>query len=108
MTGTIIALIIWCILGLLFVGMGIYAFYAKSPMGFWANAKMFEVVDVKKYNVAVGKLFCGYGIVFIILGLPMLAGQNSAWVLLSVVGVMLESLALMIIYTLFIEKKYKK
>ena len=25
-------------------------------MGFWANAEMFEVTDVKKYNKTMGKL----------------------------------------------------
>lgn len=108
MSEMVVAFFIWCIVGLLMIGMGISAFFAKKPMGFWANAKMFEVTDLKKYNTAVGILFCGYGIVFILLGLPMLAGQNSAWVLLSVLGVMVESIALMIIYTVGIEPKYKK
>lgn len=108
MSEMVVAFFVWCIVGLLMIGMGISAFFAKKPMGFWANAKMFEVTDLKKYNTAVGKLFCGYGILFILLGLPMLAGQNSAWVLLSVIGVMAESIALMVIYTIVIEPKYKK
>lgn len=108
MNGTIVALAIWCALGLLFVGMGAYAFFAEKPMGFWANAEMFEVTDVKKYNGAVGKLFCAYGIVFVLLGLPLMAGQNSAWVMLSVIGVMAETIITMAIYTVGIESKYKK
>ena len=44
---------------------------------------MFEVKDRKKYNAAVGKLFSVFGIVFILLGLPLLAGQNSPWIFLS-------------------------
>ena len=107
---TVIAFIIWCAIGLLFIGMGIYAFFTKNPqpMGFWANAKMFEVTDVKKYNAAMGKLFCAFGIVFIILGLPLLSGQNSAWIILSAFGVMGEAIVMMGIYTIVIEKKYKK
>ena len=108
MSEMLLAFCIWCVVGLLMIGIGISAFFAKKPMGFWANAKMFDVTDLKKYNAAVGKLFCGYGIVFIFLGVPMLAGQNSAWVLLSVIGVMAESIALMVIYTIVIEPKYKK
>ena len=77
-------------------------------MGFWANAKMFEVTDVKKYNAAMGKLFCAYGVIFIILGLPLMSGQNSALILISVFGVMAETIAIMAIYIIVIEKKYKK
>ena len=110
MTESIIAFVIWCMVGLLFIGFGIYAFFSKKaqPMGFWANAKMFEVTDVKKYNKAMGKLFCGFGIVFILFGLPLLSGQNSALILLSAFGVMAEAIIMMGIYTIVIEKKYKK
>ena len=110
MSETVIAFLIWCAIGLLFIGMGIFAFITKKaqPMGFWANAKMFEVTDVKKYNAAMGKLFCAYGVLFIILGLPLLSGQNSFMIILSLFGVMAETIAIMAIYTVVIEKKYKK
>ena len=52
----IIAFIIWSMVGIVFVCLGIHAFEAKKTVGFWANAKTFEVKDVKKYNRAVGKL----------------------------------------------------
>ena len=110
MTESVLAFVIWSVVGLLFVGMGIYAFFSKKaqPMGFWANAKMFEVTDVRKYNAAMGKLFIGFGLVFIVLGLPLLSGQNSALIILSVFGVMAEAICMMAIYVLVIEKKYKK
>ena len=110
MSETMLTFLIWAVIGLLFVLMGIYAIFSKKaqPMGFWANAKMFEVTDVKKYNAAMGKLFCAFGIVFIILGLPLLDGQNSAWIILSAFGVMGEAIVMMGIYTIVIEKKYKK
>ena len=110
MSETMLAFIIWSAIGLLVIIIGIYAFFSKKaqPMGFWANAKMFEVTDVRKYNAAMGKLFVGFGIVFILLGLPLLSGQNSALILLSAFGVMAEAIMLMAIYTLVIEKKYKK
>ena len=110
MTEMMLAFTIWSIIGLLFIILGIYAFFSKKaqPMGFWANAKMFEVTDVRKYNAAMGKLFIGFGIVFIILGLPLLSGQNSALIILSVFGVMAEVILMMAIYTIVIEKKYKK
>ena len=110
MTETMLAFTFWSIIGLLFIILGIYAFFSKKaqPMGFWANAKMFEVTDVRKYNAAMGKLFIGFGMIFIILGLPLLLGQNSALIILSAFGVMAEVIIMMAIYTIVIEKKYKK
>lgn len=64
--------------------------------------------DVKAYNRAVGKLFIGYGIVFAVLGLPMLAGQNSGLIVISVLGVVAESIGAMAVYILAIQKKYEK
>ena len=110
MTEMMLAFTIWSIIGLLFIVLGIYAFFSKKaqPMGFWANAKMFEVTDVRKYNAAMGRLFIGFGMIFIILGLPLLLGQNSALIILSAFGVMAEVIIMMAIYTIVIEKKYKK
>ena len=104
----IIGFIIWSIIGCLFICLGIYSLFAKKAMGFWANAEMFPVTDIKKYNGAVAKLFFVFGIVFIILGFPLLLEQNSLWILFSVLGIMIESITAMIVYTTIIEKKYKK
>ena len=108
MDGKTIGFIIWSIGGAAFIGMSIYACFAKKSVNIWANVKGFEVSDIRKYNRAVAKLFCVFGIVFFVLGLPLLAKQNSAWILLSVVGVMFESIIALTVYTLVIEKKYKK
>lgn len=108
MSEMLIAFIIWCAVGVLFIGIGIFAFAAQRPVGFWANAKMFEVTDVKKYNKACGIMWCIFGLVFIALGIPMLAGQNSPMIMLSVIGVMAEVIVTAVIYTLVIEKKYRK
>ena len=100
--------IICAMVGCFFIGLGIFSFFAKKAVGFWANAKMFEVNDIKGYNHAVGKLWCAFGIVFIFLSLPMLNGQNSPLVMITILGVVVEVLVLMIIYTQVIEKKYRK
>ena len=102
------AFLIWSLCGCLFIGFGVASFLSKKPTGFWANSKMFEVTDTKKYNSAMGKLWCGFGGMFIIIGLPLLAGQNSPWALISVFGCFLWAIALMIIYEFMIRKKYKK
>ena len=99
---------IWCLCGCLFIGIGVAAFFSKKPAGFWSNIEVFSVTDVKKYNRAVGKLFVVFGLVFIVLGLPLLAGQNSPYAIFSVLGVMISVIVLMAIYITVIERKYKK
>lgn len=103
------AFMIWAALGVVFAAYGIYVYFSKKekPFGFWANAEQFPVNDVKGYNHALGILFVIFGIVFILLGLPLLDGQNSAWMIISILGCMAESIFAMAIYVTVIEKKYK-
>ena len=108
MPETLIGFGIWCIVGFFFIALGIYALFSKKEVGFWANAEMFQVTDVKKYNKAMCKLFCIMGVVFIFLGMPLLRKETTLWILFSCVGVMAEVIVAMIIYTTVIEKKYKK
>lgn len=98
----------WTVVGCLLIGIGITAFFKKEAMGFWANIKIEAVKDIKNYNDSVGKLFILYGIVFILLGTPLLMGQNSPFILLSIIGVMIETIIAMAIYNIVIEGKYRK
>lgn len=107
MNGNMVGFIIWCVMGSMFICLAVYTWFARKPVGFWANTKIPEVTDIKKYNRALSKLFCVFGVVLMALGLPLLAGEDSAWVLVPVVGAMLECIAAMAVYTLVIEKKYK-
>ena len=107
MTDKYLGFIIWAAVGVLMLGIGIHAFFAKKPQHFWANIKMGAVSDVKNYNRAVGKLFCTYGVLFTLLGLPLLC-ENKAWILLSCFGVMPLTVVLMAIYAAVIEPKYIK
>lgn len=100
--------LIWCLTSCLFLGIGISCLFAKKTTGFWANSKVVEIKDVKKYNRAMCRLWVSFGIIMILLGLPLLDGQNSALVLISVGGVVLEIIISMIVYTFVIEKKYRK
>lgn len=101
---------IWCLISGLFILLGIYSFLSKKEVafGFWANAETFPVNDIKAYNRAMGKLWCVFGVVLAVLGLPLLKGQNTAFILLSVLGVMAEAIITMGVYTIIIEKKYRK
>lgn len=107
------AFIIWAICGLCFIGMGIFDFFSKKekPFGFWANAdspSALQIENVKAYNRALGILWLVYGILFILLGIPLLAGQNTPYILLSILGTMFISIAAMAVYVTVIEKKYRK
>lgn len=108
MSGQILGFLIWALTGILFILLGICSACSKTPAGFWANVKTFEVTDVKRYNHAVGKLFCIFGLVLILLGTPLLLEEGPMWILLSVAGVMAAAIVLMAVYILVIEKKYKK
>lgn len=105
-----VAFLIWLIAGCAFICFGIYAYTSKkqTAFGFWANAEMFQVENVESYNKALGKLWCVFGVVFALLGLPLLKGQNSPAALITIIGVMVEAIAAMVIYVTVIEKKYRK
>lgn len=106
--GAVVGYVVWVLAGCMFIGFGIHAFRAKKEVGFWANAEVLPMKDVKKYNRAVGKLWVVYGIGFIVFGLPLLGGQNNPGILFSVLGIMAETIAVMAVYVLGIQKKYEK
>ena len=95
-------------LGVFIIGLGIKDMFSKNPVGFWANTETIKVKDVKGYNRASGLLFIIYGIIFVILGISLLDGQNTPYVLLSVIGVMVETIVIMAAYSLVIVKKYEE
>ena len=109
-TGGIMGFVIWTAVSCIFIGIGIYDLRTKShkEVGFWANVKTPSMSDVKAYNRAVGRLFIVYGIVMILLGLPLLGGQNSPAIILTIVGLLLETIAIMAVYEIGIKSKYEK
>lgn len=107
-TGILWGFVMWMAGGCLMVALGVSAFFAKKEVGFFCNVRPLPMRDVKAYNRAVGRLFIGYGIVFILLGLPLLAGQNKGMIILSILGVVAESIAAMAVYILAIQNKYEE
>ena len=108
-TGSILGFAGWTMVACFFVGLGIYDFRTdrQAEVGFWANAKTPPMRDVKAYNRAVGKLFMVYGIIFFLLGTPLLTG-NALLLMLSVAGIMLATIACMAVYIIGIQGKYEK
>lgn len=66
------------------------------------------IEDVKGYNRALGKLWCVYGVLFTLIGLPLLVGKNSGLIILPILGAMVISIAAMVVYVIGIEHKYRK
>ena len=106
----LLSFIIWAIMGVLFIVMGIYILNSKKTktFGFWANAEVVPIEDVKGYNRALGILWCVYGVLFVLIGLPLLDGQNSGLIMIPVLGAMFISIAAMVVYVVGIESKYCK
>lgn len=110
MSGGMIAFIVWGLCGGFFLVIGVCSFRAEEPVGFWANVKApsaEEIADVKAYNRSVGRLWCAFGAGLILLGLPLLEGQNSPWILLSLLGSLWAVIVLAVVY-MKIERKYRK
>ena len=99
MTGNMIGFVIWAMVGVIIISLGIRAYLSGKVADFWANIKSISVNDIMGYNHAVGKLFVIYGAILIALGLPLLSGQNSPFILLSVLGVMIETIVIMVVYS---------
>ena len=108
MNENLLACLIWAAYGLLIAGIGIRAFFAQKPVGFFANAEPPEVTDVKKYNRATGWLLIAMGVAFLLQGLPLLIPGGELWMLLSIPFVMLTVIVSMVVYTQGIERKYRK
>lgn len=108
----LIAFSIWAVLGVLFIVLGIYYMNSKKakPFGFWANAEVGPIDDVKGYNRALGRLWCVYGVLFTLIGLPLLSldEKNAGMIILPLLGTMLISIGAMAAYTVGIEAKYRK
>lgn len=104
-----IAFLIWLVTGIAFIGLGFYCFFShkKAAFGFWANADMFPVQDVKAYNRALGKLWFWYGLVFILLGLPLLTQKQNVLIILPILGASAEAICAMAVYVTKIEPKYR-
>ena len=108
MNENLLAYLIWAACGLLIAGIGIRAFFAQKPVGFFANAEPPEVTDVKKYNRATGWLMIVMGAAFLLLGLPLLIPGGELWMLFSIPFVMLTVIVSMVVYAQGIERKYRK
>ncbi len=103
----IIGFVIWSLVSVMLFGIGVSAWTANKPVGFFTGAKPPEVKDIKKYNHSVAVLWFAYAVLVEICGIPLLfLEQNSVGFIAVIFGVVVVTLALFTGY-LQIEKKYR-
>ena len=101
----ILGFVIWSLMALMIAGFGIYSLRSETAVGFFAGVEPPKVKDVKKYNRTVAVMWFVYAAVLEMLGIPLLyLEQNSAWFVVPVVGTVLFTVALIIVYTLIVNK----
>ena len=100
--------VIWSITGVIAIGIGIWSYRSKEPVGFFTGTKPPEVKDTKKYNHAVAILWFVYAALFELSGIPLLfLEQNSAGFVPVFLGTLFITIGLMVGYVA-IERKYRK
>ena len=86
-----------------FIILGLISSKQKEPVKFWSNVVNYSnIKDIAAYNKAVGILF----IIFGLASGTLFLGDIGAIIFIFLV--VIEVLAMMIIYTLVIETKYRK
>ncbi len=89
---------IWLTASVLFAGIGLTAWNAKKAVRFWSITQQIQVRDVRKYNRAVAKMWFVFAGLFAVAGLPLLGGQNSPWIICSILGSMFLSIGMMFFF----------
>ncbi|MDO5601150.1 MAG: hypothetical protein Q4G07_00130 [Oscillospiraceae bacterium] len=89
--------LVWSALCCLPAISGVYAFFAKKPVRF-LDVKTVPITDIKGYNRAMGFLWLGYAAAMEALGLPLLAGMDSPLCFITLIGTVLCSVLLMVVY----------
>lgn len=101
------AFLFWLFVAGGFFLFGIYCLHADKAVRFWANDEEEIIVkDIQAYNKAMGKLWIWAGILFGLLGLPLLLEQNSPWSILSILG-SLPLVIMLMLKGMKIEDKYR-
>ena len=100
--------IIWSAVCLVLIGIGIWAWNAKTPVGFYAGVETPKVTDVRKYNRSVAWLWFGYaGLIELIGRALFLIKEKPAAFLLLVLGTVAATILLVLVY-FKIEKRYRQ
>ena len=101
------AISVWTLCGLWILGIGIWCLCSKKPVAFFQRKKPLIIADVKGYNRACGSLWVGYSLILLALGLPLLTGRLALILAISVLGLLLDTLGLVLIYEKKILPRYQ-
>lgn len=97
--------IFWTVLALGLMGIGIYAWKADKPVGFFAGVEAPKVKDTKRYNHEVAVLWFVYAAVIELCGVPLLfLEQNSPIFVVTILGTVFASIAMAVVYTVVISR----
>ena len=113
MVEIIFALVIYLLVAAIMLGIGIFQYRSKSPVGFYSGEKPpmeSELTDVDAWNKKHGKMWIWYGVIIIVsylLGVPFLMADSVWSVLPMCVGIMIP-IPLMIRYHHKLIREYKK
>ena len=103
----LVGFIVWTLITLVFVYIGITIRNSNIPVNLFTFGDIPKVNDIKGYNKAVSNLWLVFTVLFEVVGVSlMFVKQNSPFVILIVLGVVLLVVGMMVIYTK-IESKYK-
>lgn len=101
------AFVFWCAVSALMIVIGIITYNMKKPAGFFANSPAPETVsDVTAYNHALGKLWFVYAVLLALSGLPLLNEKPGGLIIITMLGTVFSTLALVCIYVAVIAPKY--
>ena len=108
MNENILNFILWAIFGCLMIAIGISAFFSKEQVRYMAKINPPKVKDIKGYNYATGKLLVLFGVLLIVLGVPILFDKSSLFIFLSIIGALILTIATIAVNVLYIEEKYRE
>ena len=105
----IIGFIIWTVCALILIGIGLYTRKMKKPAAFFTyETEGPEVDDVSLYNRDVSKLWISTGILFEIIGLPLLFLKQNAWQFVFLIPAVVFLMLSLIIRYLNIKDRHAK
>lgn len=98
---------IWSAVTVIFLVLAARSFRSEEAAGFFAGVTPPKVTDIRRYNRAVGRIWLVYGVMYELLGVPILfMEQNSPWFLVIILGAVFWTIALVVTYVIT-ENKYR-
>ncbi|MGI6727032.1 MAG: hypothetical protein ACOX4P_00510 [Anaerovoracaceae bacterium] len=107
--GNIIYVLTCCLCGVVFSGIGIYAYKKKTPMHFWSGTTVHseEITDIKAYNRENAIMWIVYSLFFFLSGIMGLFDKTTFYAGILLILSCFPGIFVLILNYLRIERKYK-